>query len=513
MTQSGPTPIRLPHSENAKGSPARKKPKSIFDNTGTFAAALGAAAIIGFGAASLDHSVVAETSPLALENAVPVSGFADMVERVAPAVVSIRVVQAVPAATQDRQSGLPQGHPLERYFRQNPNGDRGHPQGEGRRGPRPQAQGSGFVISADGYIVTNHHVVENGAEVTVAFTDGRELTAQIIGNDEKTDLALLKVESDDALPHVAFKQGDDLRVGDWVVAVGNPFGLGGTVTTGIVSARGRDIGAGPYDDFIQIDASINQGNSGGPTFDLSGNVVGVNTAIFSPTGGNVGIGFAIPASVASRVIADLRETGSVQRGWLGVAIQPVGPEIAETLGLEENEGALIAEVMTGSPAEKGGLKRGDLIRAIDGVSMDTPKDVSRAVADLKAGSTASFELWRDGAKETLEINIGSYPEEETQVAALAPASEADGVLDGLGLALADSPSGVVIRGVAPSSEAAEKGLRVGDVIVEVAGHAVDQVSDLVADIAKAQEAHRKSVLILVRSAQGQRFVALKLHDA
>jgi len=492
--------------------PKLEKTKSIFDNKGPFVAAVGVAAIIGFGVASLDRPVVAETSPLALESAIPMAGFADMVERVTPAVVSVHVVQRVPVADRGARSGRSQGHPLERYFRQNPNGNNPSPRGTPPRGVRPQAQGSGFVISSDGYIVTNHHVIENGAEVTVAFGDGTEHSAQIIGTDEKTDLALLKIEASDVFPYVAFKQGDDLRVGDWVVAVGNPFGLGGTVTSGIVSARGRDIGAGPYDDFIQIDASINQGNSGGPTFDLSGNVVGVNTAIFSPTGGNVGIGFAIPASVASRVIADLRDTGSVQRGWLGVAIQPVGPDLAESLGLNEDAGALIAEVMAGSPAQAGGLKRGDLIQAIDGLAMEEPKDVSRAVANLTAGSTSTFDLWREGRLVTIEIKIGAYPD-EPQTAALTPAPETNSVLEGLGLALADSPDGVVIRSVAPSSEAAEKGLRAGNLIVEVGGHNIENLSDLVSDITQARDADRKSVLMLVRSEQGQRFVALKLHDA
>ncbi|PCJ69162.1 MAG: HtrA protease/chaperone protein [Rhodobiaceae bacterium] len=484
-----------------------QKTKSIFENKGTFAAAIGVAAIIGFGAASLDRPVVAQTSPLALESAVPVSGFANMVARVAPAVVSVQVVQRVAASNSGGRLNIRPGHPRERFFRENPNRNG---EAQPQRGPRPQAQGSGFVISEDGYIVTNHHVIENGVEVTVVFSDGREAIAEIVGTDEKTDLALLKIESDEPLPHVAFKQEDDLRVGDWVVAVGNPFGLGGTVTSGIVSARGRDIGAGPYDDFIQIDASINQGNSGGPTFDLSGNVVGVNTAIYSPTGGNVGIGFAIPASVASRVIADLKENGRVQRGWLGVSIQPLGPEIAETLGLAEDEGALIAQVVAGSPAEAAGLRRGDLIRAINGTPMEEPRDVSRAVANLSAGSTARFDLWRDGSLETIEVKIGAFPDEQ-QVAALTTSPE-ESVLGGLGLALAESPAGVVIQSVAPASEAAEKGLRPGDVILEIAGHGVGQISDLVADIAKARDADRKSVLILVRSERGQRFVALRLAD-
>ncbi len=483
--------------------------KSFFCNKGTFFAAVGTAAIIGFGAASLNYPVSADMSVRALQTGVPMAGFADMVEQVTPAVVSIQVVQQVPAASSGPRPGFPPGHPFERFFRDGPGGERGG-DGAPRRGPRPQAQGSGFVISEDGYIVTNHHVVDKGVEVSVVFKDGTEAKAEIVGTDEKTDLALLKIETDEDLPFVSFKESDDLRVGDWVVAVGNPFGLGGTVTSGIVSARGRDIGAGPYDDFIQIDASINQGNSGGPTFDLAGNVVGVNTAIFSPTGGNVGIGFAIPANVAADVIADLRENGRVERGWLGVAIQPVGPEIAETLGLSEDEGALVAQVVPGSPAEVGGLEPGDVIYSIDGTVMETPKDVSKAVAALKAGHTAQFNLWRDGERQALDVEIGAYPEERQSASLTAPAD--DGILDGLGLALAESPEGVVIRAVKPASQAADKGLRPGDIIVEVAGEPVETLSDVTEDITDAKERDRKSVLLLVRSDEGQRFVALRLQE-
>lgn len=483
--------------------------KSYFHNKGTVIAAIGAAAIIGFGAASLDRPVSADTSVQALQTGLPMAGFADMVEQVSPAVVSIQVVKQVPAAASGPQPGFPPGQPFERFFREGPDSQGGN-EGAPRRGPRPQAQGSGFVISEDGYIVTNHHVVDQGVEVSVVFKDGTEAKAEIVGTDEKTDLALLKIEPDEDLPFVSFRETDDLRVGDWVVAVGNPFGLGGTVTSGIVSARGRDIGAGPYDDFIQIDASINQGNSGGPTFDLSGNVVGVNTAIFSPTGGNVGIGFAIPANVASDVISDLRENGRVERGWLGVAIQPVGPEIAESLGLFEDEGALIAQVVPGSPAEAGGLEPGDVIHSINGTVMETPKDVSKAVAALKAGHTAQFNLWRDGERQAIDVEIGAYPEERQSAALIAPAK--DSVLDGLGLALAESPEGVVIRAVKPASQAAEKGLRPGDIIIEVAGDPVETLSDVTEDIADAKKRDRKSVLLLVRSDEGQRFVALRLQE-
>ncbi|MEQ9518653.1 MAG: Do family serine endopeptidase [Parvibaculum sp.] len=483
--------------------------KSFFYNRGTYFAALGAAAIIGFGVASVEHQLSAETAPLSLESAVPVAGFANMVERVAPAVVSVTVTgNAVSARARPK---LPDDHPLAPFFRDKP-GRSGEPGAEGRPAPAPapSAQGSGFVISADGYIVTNHHVVENGTDVMVTMTDGQELSATIVGTDEKTDLALLKVESEEDLPYVAFEKTDHLRVGDWVVAVGNPFGLGGTVTSGIVSARGRDIGSGPYDDFIQIDASINSGNSGGPTFDLSGNVVGVNTAIFSPTGGNVGIGFAIPASVAAKVVTALRENGRVERGWLGVAIQPVGEEIADSLGLEGKEGALVAEVMDGSPAMKAGLKRGDVIRSIDGRAMSEPKDVSKTVADFVAGQSVDFEVWRGGEARSVRVEIGSFPRQADVASNTAPVEGSVQTVAGLGLSVEESDGGVVIRSVDPASDAAMKGLRPGDVILEASGKQVVHIADLVADLEEAGDGQRKSLLLLIRSGEGQRFVAVKL---
>lgn len=478
---------------------------SFFCNKGTYFAALGAAAIIGFGVASVEHTLEAESPPLALESAVPVAGFADMVERVAPAVVSVTVTgRSAPVSARPR---IPDDHPLAPFFRGRP-GAKGE---EGRAAPAPRSQGSGFLISADGYIVTNHHVVENGVDVLISMTDGRELKATIVGTDEKTDLALLKVEAEEDLPHVAFGASDNLRVGDWVVAVGNPFGLGGTVTSGIVSARGRDIGSGPYDDFIQIDASINSGNSGGPTFDLAGSVMGVNTAIFSPSGGNVGIGFAIPASVAEKVIASLKETGRVERGWLGVAIQPIGEDMAEGLGLDDKAGALVAEVMEASPAQVAGLQRGDVIRAIDGREMKEPKDVSRTVADFVAGQSVEFDIWRNGKAVSVDVEIGAYPEAD-QVAAAKPADTGVQSVARLGVTVEESEAGVVIRDVDPASDAAIKGLRPGDIILEVGGQKVAHISDLVADLEAATEEHRTSLLLLVRSGESQRFVAVRLQS-
>ncbi len=473
------------------------------------AASLAAVGVLAFGLTGQPAAVnAAPLSAPSMTQQRP-GGFADLVEEVSPAVVSIRVTQlAAKAPTQKgaqrSQRGLPQGHPLERFFRNRPGG--GQDQQQPRR--RGMSQGSGFVISADGYVVTNNHVVEGGDEITVVWSDGTERVATLIGTDKKTDLALIRVEAKTDLPYVAFGSSDGLRVGDWVVAVGNPFGLGGTVTAGIVSARGRDIGAGPYDDFIQIDASINRGNSGGPTFGLDGQVVGVNTAIYSPSGGNVGIGFAIPSELAKKVIAELKENGSVERGWLGVGIQPVSPEIAESLELEGTKGALVANVAKGSPAERAGLQTGDIIRTINGVQMDEPKSVSRAVADLDPNADAKLSIWRDGKDKKITVKLGRAPGDQVAALETTPSD-----LEELGLALTSSDEGVTISGVDPTSQAADKGLRPGDIIVKVAGKEVTSPEDVSREIKRVREDDRKAVLLLVKKENGQRFVALSLEDA
>jgi serine protease Do len=339
--------------------------------------------------------------------------FADVVAKVKPAVVSVRVkVKMVADRGADEEESLnlpdmPPGSPMERFFRQFR--DR-QGQGQGfQRGPGPgrnaEAQGSGFFVSADGVIVTNNHVVEKASEVQVVMDDGRTLDATVVGTDPKTDLAVLKVKEGGSFPFVTFGLKSP-RVGDWVVAIGNPFGLGGTVTAGIVSARGRDIGAGPYDDFLQIDAPVNRGNSGGPTFNLAGEVVGVNTAIASPSGGSVGIAFAIPAEAAQSVVATLKEGGSVSRGFIGVQIQPVTKEIAEAIGLKEPKGALVASALKGGPAEKAGLKTGDTIVAVDGQTVSEAKDLSRKIATLQPGKTVSLTIWRDGKERKVDLEIG-----------------------------------------------------------------------------------------------------------
>jgi serine protease Do len=348
----------------------------------------------------------------------PVQGapsFADVIERVKPAVVAVKVkVQNVADRNNDDDGqqfsmpDLPPGHPMERFFRQFRDGERGD---RSPRQERPrrfgQSLGSGFFISADGYVVTNNHVIDKASEVEITMDDGKTLEAKVVGTDPKTDLALLKVEGSD-FPYVRMA-GQKARIGDWVVAIGNPFGLGGTVTAGIVSAQHRDIGAGPYDDFIQIDASVNRGNSGGPTFNLSGEVVGVNTAIFSPSGGNVGIAFAIPATTVETVVASLKDKGSVTRGFIGVQMQPVTKEIAEAIGLKEPKGALVAEAMRDGPAAKAGVKTGDTIIAVDGQPIAEAKDLSRKVANVAPGKTVSLTLWRDGKERNVTLEVASQP--------------------------------------------------------------------------------------------------------
>ena len=344
-----------------------------------------------------------------------VPSFADVIERVKPAVVSVKVKVQNVADRDDDGDGpqfsvpdLPPGHPMERFFRQFRDGERGE-RGPRRERPRPfgQSMGSGFFVSGDGYIVTNNHVVDKASEVEITMDDGKTLDAKVVGTDPKTDLALLKVEGND-FPYVRLAS-QKARIGDWVVAIGNPFGLGGTVTAGIVSAQHRDIGAGPYDDFIQIDASVNKGNSGGPTFNLSGEVVGVNTAIFSPSGGNVGIAFAIPASTVETVIASLKDKGSVTRGFIGVQMQPVTREIAEAIGLKEPRGALVAETVKDGPAAKAGVRTGDTIIAVDGQPVKEAKDLSRRVANVAPGKTVSLTLWRDGKERTVTLEVASQP--------------------------------------------------------------------------------------------------------
>ncbi len=475
---------------------------------------LGATALTG----TISHAGTEATKTQISLNTAPASGFADLVETVMPSVVSVQS-KYTPVASRDDsgtreqrrefQFGFPQGSPFEHFFRNQPGQNGGvMPRPNRRNGT---SQGSGFIISEDGFLVTNNHVIKDASEVSVKFSDGREFDAKVIGTDPKTDLALLKIDSNDKFIPIKFA-ADTPRVGDWVVAVGNPFGLGGTVTTGIISASGRDIGAGPYDDFLQIDAPINRGNSGGPAFNLKGEVVGVNTAIFSPSGGSVGIGFAIPASTAEAIIADLKDDGNVTRGWLGVQIQKVSEDIASSIGLDKPSGTLVAAVTDGSPAEKSGLRTGDTILKVNGADIEGPKELSRAVAKLKPGTSVEMTVFRGGKQRDINVSIGEMPGEKQ--ASINPGPDSGPAADqklGLALAPAEDGEGVVVADVMPGSPAAEQGIRQGDVILEVDGAFVDQPEAAVAAIRQSSARSGKSpVLLLVKNNRGQRFVALKI---
>ncbi|MEO1105479.1 MAG: Do family serine endopeptidase, partial [Pseudomonadota bacterium] len=407
--------------------------------------------------------------------------FADIVDRVSPAVVSIQVK----SKPRRQLSGFRDfgGSPFERFFEDFE--ERFGNQQPGRRGERDRGrqfsmgQGSGFLISDDGYVVTNGHVVQGAEEVSVILQNGDTLTAEVIGVDAKTDLALVKVNDDRKFPFVAFATRET-RVGDWVMAVGNPFGLGGSVTAGIVSARGREIGAGPYDDFLQIDAPINRGNSGGPTFNLYGNVVGVNTAIYSPSGGSVGIGFAIPASIAEDVIEDLKDDGNVTRGWLGVQIQGITPDIADSLGRESASGALVTEPQADSPAEKAGVVAGDAIIAVDGEAVEGPRDLARTISRRAPGDTVTLKVWRDGREQEVKVELGRLRDDTPEETRTSGRSDSDSDEDiaqtrMLGMTLAptdevglDGP-GLAVVEVEPGSPAAERGIRVGDILLSAGG--------------------------------------------
>ena len=498
----------------------------------SLALALSSAAAIGLlaGINAVPTSHAETPTPLA---AAPWAGYADLIEQIMPSVVTVTTkvkAEADPVAERAHPRGDFGGMDedmqrfMERFF-----GERGMPGPRGPQGPMPHGPragaGSGFIIEQSGLIVTNNHVIQGADEVTVTLNDGRELEAAIIGADPDTDLALLKIETDGDLPVARFADSDSVRVGDAVIAIGNPFGLGGTVTAGIVSAKAREIGAGRYDDFLQIDAPINRGNSGGPTFNLEGEVIGVNTAIHSPTGGNVGIGFAIPANLTQKIVADLEDDGMVERGWLGVHIQAVDSDLAEGLGLDEAGGALVARVAEDGPAAEFGIEQGDVILSYDGQAIDSLRDLTRAVADTDPGASVDVEIWRNGANRTLAIEIAQMPSDQT-VAGLEADEELGEETPKLGLALArlddgirsemdlpDGQGGAVVTDVLPGSPAAEKGLRQGDVIIEADNQAVTEpksVSDAVKAAAKRGE---KAVLLLIKRGDQDRFVAVRIDQA
>jgi serine protease Do len=449
------------------------------------------------------------------------TGFADVVEKVKPAVISVRVkvdatAQMMSMNDNHEVNPMQPGAPLEKFFEQF--GGRGMPKGfpQGKRAVT--GEGSGFFISADGYAVTNNHVVDHAKTVQVTMDDGSTYDAKVVGSDSKTDLALIKVDANKSFPFVKFADRDP-RVGDWVVAVGNPFGLGGTVTAGIVSARGRDIGSGPYDDYIQIDAPINKGNSGGPAFNTDGEVIGVNTAIFSPSGGSVGIGFDIPAATAKMVVAQLKEHGRIDRAWLGVQIQPVTAEIADSLGLKKAEGAIVAQPQADSPASKAGIVAGDVITEIDGASIKDSRELARKVGMMAPGTKIKVTLARKGEIKTLTLTLGKMPDEQHAKADTSDEMSAgDSPRLGLNLAPAkdvagSGDQGVAVVGVDPNGPAAERGIKTGDVILDVAGKAVANTAEVRKALSDARAAGKNTVLLRVKTAEATRFVALPIKKA
>jgi serine protease Do len=447
----------------------------------------------------------------------PRQSFADLVERVKPAVVNISTKTTV---QQQPQFRLPPGSPFERQFR-----EFFEKQGPGREA---MGMGSGFIIDSAGYVVTNNHVIDKADEVTVTLHDGSQLTATVVGRDDKTDLALLKVVTDRPLVAVRFGDSDAARVGDWVLAVGNPFGLGGTVTAGIISARGRDIRSGPFDDFLQVDAPINRGNSGGPLFDDSGQVIGVNTAIFSPSGGSVGIGFAIPAEMAARVVAQLKDRGRVERGWMGVVIQPLDDALASSFGLDEARGALVSRVNDGSPAQRAGLEPGDVILGFDGEEVDAVRTLPRIVARTPAGKTVPVELWRNGESMKLSLRVGRMPGSDDAVTLASAQQRGDDGGARLGVALApldgdgrrsagleDGEGGVLVQGVQPDGPAARRGVRPGDVILRVGKQPVSKPEEVEKAVRLARGtagdgsvSKSGAVVLLLRRDGSDRFVAV-----
>jgi serine protease Do len=441
--------------------------------------------------------------------------FADLAERLLPTVVNISTTQKV-EDSRDQE--------FEEFFKDFLEPREGEdPMPQQRR--RASSLGSGFVVDPSGYIVTNHHVVENADEVSVRFYDGLTLKAVIVGSDKDTDLALLKVEYDEPLPSTNWGNSEKTRIGDWVVAIGNPFGLGGTVTAGIVSARQRDINAGRYDDFIQTDAAINRGNSGGPMFNLDGNVIGVNTAIFSPSGGSVGIGFAIPSSLARNVIRQLRDGGEVQRGWLGVRIQSVNEELAEGLRLKTPRGALVASVTEGGPAEAAGIQQGDVILSFNGRDVTEMRKLPRMVAETPIGQEVAVVVWRKGQEAVLSVLLGKLEIEKVAATVGTVEPIETGEVPSLGLALGritpelrgrfeldDKANGVVITEVEADSSAAEKGLRPGDVIVEVDQEEVVSPADVAQKVERAKvEGYRVVTLLVYRQGDFQ-WIAVKINQ-
>jgi serine protease Do len=460
-------------------------------------------------------------------------GFADLAAKLLPAVVNVSTTQTIKGDKPNARTGpdipqFPPGSPFEEFFKDF--FDHNQPRGKPDALPRHATSlGSGFIVDASGLVVTNNHVIADADDITVTLHDDTNLKAEVVGRDTKVDIALLRVKPTKPLIAVKFGDSDGTRVGDWVLAIGNPFGLGGTVTAGILSARAREINAGPYDDFLQTDASINKGNSGGPMFNMAGEVIGINTAIYSPSGGSIGIGFAIPANLAKPVVDQLKEFGHARRGWLGVNIQSVTDEIAESLGLDKPKGALIASVRDGGPAQVAGIQPGDVVLTFDGKDVTDMRHLPRIVAETPIDKNVKVGVWRKRKELAFEVKVGELAEDDQQ-AAVSPKQQPPapivGAVTALGLSMAnltpelrerfslsEDSAGVVVTEVAPDSPASEKGMRAGDVIVEVAQEEVKNPGQITEKIDEAKKAGRKSVLLLVDRQGDLRFVALKIDQS
>lgn len=455
----------------------------------------------------------------------PAGSFASVVAADKPAVVTITTTMKAENVADNEASPFGENSPFNEQFRQF-FGQQGipmpHQQPEQRQSQRAQALGSGFIISKDGYIVTNNHVIDKAMSIKVTLDDGTELPGKLIGADPKSDLAVVKIDAKKPLATVSWGDSDALKLGDQILAIGNPFGIGTTVTAGIVSARGRDLHSGPYDDFIQIDAPINHGNSGGPLVDSQGDVVGINTAIYSPNGGSVGVGFAIPSDQAKQIVAKLMKDGSIEHGFIGVAIQPVTSDVANAIGLDKPEGALVANVNEGTPAAKAGVEAGDVITALGGKPVSSPRDLSRMVADLAPGSKEQLTVWRQGASKELRLTVGENGQDEQQASAEQGKSGEEArkvptIGVGLGdvtnevrqaLNLSEDEKGAVVESVSPDKPAADAGLQPGDIIVAVNQHSVKSAQEAKTAVADAGKAGRKAVLLLIQRGDAKSFVTV-----
>lgn len=503
---------------------------TLLSRTRRWLGASALALLVGIGGVSTAFVLTGQAANAQVRNAAQIvvpqvnqqQGFADLVDAVKPAVVSILVEAEEPARTVQRGGefefnfpDLPEGHPFRDFFDQF--GGPGGPRGQGGEDARPRqfmAAGSGFIISEDGYVVTNNHVVSDATKVTVIFEDGSEQVATVVGTDERTDLAVLKIEGKD-LPFVSFEETPS-RVGDWVVAVGNPFGLGGTVTVGVISGAGRNIGGSSYGDFLQIDAAVNTGNSGGPAFNTNGEVVGVNTAIYSPNGGNVGIAFAIPAHTVKQIVDQLIDTGSVTRGYLGVSIQDVTKDIADSVGLANARGAIVREPASDGPAGDAGVKSGDIITAVDGEQIDDALDLSRTVAGKAPGSTVELTIWRDGAETKLSVTLTELTAEAAPAPdAPVPPADIPESTSSLGMTLVpngDGSGGLLVQEVDADSAAAQRGLAVGDVLLEVDNKPITSIADFEAAISGVESKGLDTALVKVARNGEARFIGLPLGE-